>query len=338
MHIVLDAMGGDNAPDVNIDGAIAALEKKKDLVISLTGPEALLREKLSEKRFDADRLLVVDAPQVITNDETPVMAVRKKRDSSIVVAAKMVRDGEADAFISAGSTGAVLVASTLVIKTIKGVLRPALASLMPTTKQSVLMIDCGANVDAKPEHLLQFALMGDVYMRTVEGRKNPRVGLVNIGAESEKGNELTKTVYPRMKELPINFIGNVEAREVPHGEADVVVCDAFVGNVMLKMMEGAATAMTELLKRELMANTFRKLCCLGLKRGFRSFKKSLDYAEYGGAPLLGLNGCVVKAHGSSNARAIESAIGQAIRFVDGNLVETLRGQIEKSADPACAES
>ena len=154
MHIVLDAMGGDNAPDVNIDGAIAALEKKKDLVISLTGPEALLREKLSEKRFDADRLLVVDAPQVITNDETPVMAVRKKRDSSIVVAAQMVRDGEADAFISAGSTGAVLVASTLVIKTIKGVLRPALASLMPTTKQSVLMIDCGANVDAKPEHLL----------------------------------------------------------------------------------------------------------------------------------------------------------------------------------------
>ncbi len=338
MHIVLDAMGGDNAPDVNIDGAIAALEKKKDLVISLTGPEALLREKLSEKRFDADRLLVVDAPQVITNDETPVMAVRKKRDSSIVVAAKMVRDGEADAFISAGSTGAVLVASTLVIKTIKGVLRPALASLMPTTKQSVLMIDCGANVDAKPEHLLQFALMGDVYMRTVEGRKNPRVGLVNIGAESEKGNELTKTVYPRMKEMPINFIGNVEAREVPHGEADVVVCDAFVGNVMLKMMEGAATAMTELLKRELTANTFRKLCCLGLKSGFRSFKKSFDYAEYGGAPLLGLNGCVVKAHGSSNARAIESAIGQAIRFVDGNLVETLRGQIEKSADPACAES
>jgi glycerol-3-phosphate acyltransferase PlsX len=332
MRIALDAMGGDHAPDINLEGAVAALSHRQDLEILLVGPSELIENKLTQYSYDHARMHIVHAPQVISNDEAPVMAIRKKRDSSIVVGAKLVRDGEADAFISAGSTGALLAASTLVIKTIKGVIRPALATLMPTTGASVMTIDCGANVDAKPEHLIQFALMGDVYMRTVEKRENPRIGLVNVGTEAEKGNELTKAVYPRLSQMPLNFIGNVEARDIPHGAADVVVCDAFVGNAILKMMEGAATALTQLLKEELTANWMRKLCCLGLKNGFRSFKKKFDYTEYGGAPLLGLNGCVVKAHGSSNAHAIESAIRQAERFVDGKLVETLREQVVHFSD------
>lgn len=332
MRIVLDAMGGDNAPDVTVQGAVAALAKRKDITMILVGQKEVIEEKLSGLSYDRDRLEIVDAREIITNDEAPVFAIRKKKDSSIVVGVKMVRDGQADAFISAGSTGAVLAASTIIIKTIKGIIRPALASMMPTIEGPVLAVDCGANVDAKPDHLLQFAVMGDVYMRVVQGVENPRVGLLNIGAESEKGNELTKAVYPRLQQMPLNFVGNVEARDVPNGMADVVVCDAFAGNVMLKTMEGTAGALTTLLKRELMSTTLRKICALGLKGAFKNFKAKFDYAEYGGAPLIGLNGCVVKAHGSSNARAIESAIYQAAKFVDGKLVETLRTQIESLSD------
>ncbi len=234
MRIVLDAMGGDNAPDVTVQGAVAALAKRKDITMILVGQKEVIEEKLSGLSYDKDRLEIVDAREIITNDEAPVFAIRKKKDSSIVVGVKMVRDGQADAFISAGSTGAVLAASTIIIKTIKGIIRPALASMMPTIEGPVLAVDCGANVDAKPDHLLQFAVMGDVYMRVVQGVENPRVGLLNIGAESEKGNELTKAVYPRLQQMPLNFVGNVEARDVPNGMADVVVCDAFAGNVMLK--------------------------------------------------------------------------------------------------------
>ena len=333
IRIVMDAFGGDNAPNAVVEGAVLALSRYDDISITLCGREDAIRQELGKHSFDAGRMAVLDAQEVIDCHEAPTVAIKRKKDSSLVKALTAVAQGEADCIVSAGSTGALLTGATLIVRRIKGVKRPALAPLLPTrTGGHMMLIDCGANADCKPSYLQQFAVMGSAYMKGVLGLENPRVALLNNGAEAEKGNELTKAVYPRLSQMPLNFIGNVEARDIPHGVADVVVCDAFVGNAILKMMEGAATALTQLLKEELTANWMRKLCCLGLKNGFRSFKKKFDYTEYGGAPLLGLNGCVVKAHGSSNAHAIESAIRQAERFVDGKLVETLREQVVHFSD------
>nr|WP_243108475.1 phosphate acyltransferase PlsX [Maliibacterium massiliense] len=328
-HVVLDAMGGDNAPGAVVAGAVEALAQMQDLSLTLVGDETAIKQCLEGAAYDANRLRIVHATQVITNEEKPVMAVRRKKDASTVVGLKMLRDGAADAFVSAGSTGAVLTASLLILGTIEGISRPALAPLIPTTGKPVMLIDCGANVDAKPHNLEQFALMGSVYMRSVERRESPRIGLVNVGVEEGKGNALAKEAFPLLQALPINFVGNVEARDVLLDAADVVVCDAFVGNVILKLSEGAAILLTKMLKEALTSKTHYKLMAAGLKGALRAFKGRMDYTKYGGAPLLGVNGCVVKAHGSSNAAAIASALRQAKGFVDGRLVPTITEEMAK---------
>ena len=327
-HILLDAMGGDNAPQAVVDGCVLALGKYPDVKITLVGQQGVIEALLKAHSYDASRLAVLHASEVITTEEAPVNAIRAKRDSSLTVALRMLRDGQAEGFISAGSTGAVLAGSQLILKTIKGIHRPALAPMLPTAKEPALLIDCGANVDCKPINLEQFAVMGTAYMRVVEGRETPRVGLINIGAEEEKGNALVKEAHQRLKALPINFVGNVEAREIPSGDVDVLVCDAFVGNVVLKFMEGLAGTLFDMLKKELYAKPRYKLGALLAKGAFRNFKKSMDYSEYGGAPLLGVNGCVFKSHGSSDAKAICSTVGQMRQFIEGDTVAAIAQQIE----------
>ncbi|MGI6003864.1 MAG: phosphate acyltransferase PlsX [Christensenellales bacterium] len=331
-HILLDAMGGDHAPKAIVQGAVEALLAYPEAELTLVGPGDAIEAELSGASYDASRLHIMPASQVITNEESPALAVRRKRDSTMVVGLNMLKDKKADALITAGSTGAILVASLLILKTLAGIHRPALAPLLPTINGRVMLIDCGANVDAKPMHLEQFALMGSAYMQAVEGIENPRVGLVNVGAEEEKGNELTKAAYPLLKRLPINFVGNVEGRDILLDAADVVVCDAFAGNIILKHTEGMAKALTTLLKRELTSKPAYKLMAAGLRGAFRSFRDSMDYTQYGGAPLLGLNGCVIKSHGSSDPTAIVSSVRQAIGFVEKDLVGKIAAKLSEIHD------
>ena len=330
VKIIIDAMGGDHAPGEVVKGSVEALSRFEDIEITLVGQQEALEKALEGMSYPEGRLKTVFASQVIETGEVPVRAVRQKKDSSMVVGMRLLAGGEGDAFISAGSTGALLTAGILIVHTVPGVHRPALAPILPTARDPFMLIDCGANVDCKPVNLQQFAMMGSIYMQEVAGKENPRVGLINIGAEEEKGNELTRTVYQELQNMPINFIGNVEARDIPEGNADVLVCDAFVGNVVLKFMEGLASTMFTMLKKELMATKFSSILALGLKKRFASFKKSMDYTEYGGAPLLGLNKCVIKAHGSSNAKAFCSAIRQAREFSQNDLSGKVREGIARA--------
>lgn len=322
-RIVLDAFGGDNAPGEVIRGAADALKAYPDIALVLTGGQEAIRKELSAYEYDKARLTVVDAPQVITLHEEPVRAIRAKKDSSIVKGLNLVKNGEADAFVSAGSTGAVLAGAQLLLRTLSGIHRPALAPMIPTADQPALLIDCGANVDCKPINLQQFAIMGSAYMQAVAGVKNPRVGLINIGVEEGKGNALVKETYSRLQQMPVNFVGNVEAREITAGAADVLVCDAFVGNVVLKFMEGLAKTLMDMLKGELMSKPAYKVGAALAKPAFRNFKNRMDYEKYGGAPLLGVNGCVFKSHGSSKAGAIRATIGQARGFVIGGTLKAI---------------
>ena len=280
-------------------------------------------EKLEGYAAVKERLELDDAPEVITNHESPVMGVRKKANSAVVKGMLAVRAGSCDGFVSAGSTGAVLAGGMFRLGRIPGIERPALAPLLPNGKGHFLLIDCGANVDCKPVYLAQFGLMGDAYMRGVMGMKEPRIGLVNIGAEAEKGNALVKETYPLMEQAPYHFIGNVEAREITHDQADVIVADGFSGNLILKFMEGMAGTLMGIIKQEMMADTRGKIAGLIAKPAFRRVKKVMDYTEVGGAPLLGVQGAVVKAHGSSNAHAFASAIGQCVKMIDGRVVQTI---------------
>ena len=326
MILALDAMGGDNAPQAVVDGALMALkEPDSDLVIWLFGDESQIRACLAGKAYPAERLIVKPASEVITCEEAPAAAVRRKKDSSMVLAAKAVADKVADCFLSAGSTGAVLSCGTLIIRRIKDVQRPALAPLIPNLQGGhTMIIDAGANVDCKPLYLVQFAQMGSAYMELVEGVKTPAVGLLNNGEEAEKGNELTKETYPLLKELDgIRFAGNCEARELMSGDFDVVVTDGFAGNVLLKSTEGTAKAITAMLKTELMGSVRGTIGGAIAKPAFASLKKKMDYTEVGGAPLLGVNGGVIKAHGSSNAKAFFNAIRQAQKLVKGGVVEKI---------------
>lgn len=332
MRIYVDAMGGDNAPQAPVAGALEALEKNPELELVLAGPEETVRQTVDsvfqteEQKKLLNRVTIVDCPEVITNEEAPVMAVRHKKQSAIVDGMLKLRDGEVDAFVSAGSTGAVLAGGMFRLGRLHGVERPALAPLLPNGKDFFLLIDCGANVDCRPEYLHQFAQMGTAYMQTMRGVANPRVGLVNNGAEAEKGCALTKAAYEILSaDDKLNFVGNVEAREITHDSADVIVCDGFVGNVILKFMEGVSGTLMGMIKREMLADTRSKIGALLAKPAFRRVKKSMDYSEVGGAPLLGVSGNVVKAHGSCSAHAFACAIYQAEKMVTGDVV----GKIEK---------
>ena len=329
MKIYVDAMGGDLAPEAPVKGALKALRQYPNLTIILAGDLEQVKPFLGDYSDVEDRLVLEDAPEVITNHESPVMGVRKKVNSATVQGMLKVRSGEADGFVSAGSTGATLAGGMFRLGRIPGIERPALAPLIPNGKSHFLLIDCGANVDCKPEYLVQFGIMGDAYMRGVMGIANPRVGLANIGAEAEKGNALVKATYPLMEKAPYNFVGNVEARDIPLGQADVIVTDGFGGNLILKYTEGLAKALMGLIKRELMADFRGKIAGLIAKPAFRRVKKAMSSDEIGGAPLLGVQGAVVKAHGSSNDYAFCSAITQCVKMIDGHVVRTIEEGVAK---------
>ncbi|MBR4573829.1 MAG: phosphate acyltransferase PlsX [Lachnospiraceae bacterium] len=330
VHVVLDAMGGDNAPGEIIKGALGALDASPSVKITLCGKSEDIKAQLEGKTYPADRLLIEDASEVISTEEAPVMAIRRKKDSSIVKGMTLVKNKEADAFVSAGSSGAILVGGQLIVGRIRGVERPPLAPLIPsTTERGVsLLIDCGANVDARSSHLVQFAKMGSIYMEHVLGVKNPRVAIVNIGAEEEKGNMLVKETFPLLKNCPdINFIGSIEAREIPNGGADVIVCEAFVGNVILKMYEGVGKMILSTIKGALMSSTRGKVGGLLIKPSLKDVMKTFDATEYGGAPLLGLNGLVVKVHGNATEKEIANAIRQCETFKEQNISQRIADKI-----------
>ena len=333
VKVALDAMGGDNAPGAIVQGAIDAIAESKDIKVYLVGKESLVKEELAKYKYNEAQIEVVDATEVIEMAEPPVMAIRKKKDSSIVKALHLVKDGTCDAFVSAGSSGAVLVGGQLIVGRIKGVERPPMAPLIPTEKGASLLIDCGANVDARPSHLVQFAKMGSVYMENVMGIKNPRVAIVNIGAEEEKGNALVKETFPLLKNTPeINFIGSIEARDIPKGYADVVVCEAFVGNVILKLYEGVGGTLIKKVKEGMMTSLRSKIGALLVKPALKKCLKAFDLEEYGGAPLLGLKGLVVKTHGSSKAIEIKNTILQCKTFKEQNINEKIKKIIVKDED------
>ena len=316
VKVVVDAMGGDNAPEEPVKAAVEAVKEKENIQVILTGVQDVIEAELRKyPDYPKDRIRVVHASQVIETAEPPVMAIQKKKDSSIVVGLNLVKKQEADAFVSSGSTGAVLVGGQVIVGRIKGIRRPPLAPLIPTAKGVSLLIDCGANVDARPSHLVQFAKMGSIYMENVVGIKNPKVAIVNNGAEEEKGNALVKETFPLLKECKsINFIGSIEARDIPAGYADVVVCEAFVGNVILKLYEGVGSALVQKIKEGMMTNTRSKIGALLVKPALKETLKSFDATEYGGAPLLGLKGLVVKTHGSAKAIEIKHGIFQCVQF------------------------
>ncbi|MCG0314161.1 MAG: phosphate acyltransferase PlsX [Calditerricola sp.] len=325
MRIAIDAMGGDHAPQAIVDGVLRAAAERADVEFVLVGDEtALVALGATWPR----NVRIRHAPEVIGPDEEPVRAIRQKKHSSLVTAVKMVNEREADACISAGNTGAYMAAALLYVGRIPGIERPALAPVFPTTGSwGVLVLDVGANVDARPQHLLQYAVMGSVYVSSVEGVNNPRVGLLNIGTEATKGNELTKAAYALLEQANLNFIGNVEARDVLAGVADVVVCDGFNGNVLLKAAEGTAETIFRVLQEELTGRWTHKLAAALLRPAFRRLKARMDYKEHGGAPLLGINGPCIKAHGSSDARAIHNAVRQAIAFVERDVLSSISRQL-----------
>ena len=328
VRVAVDAMGGDHAPEAVVQGVVDALNASKEIEVLLVGDQTAIEKCLTGAQYDKTRLQVIHASEVITNNETPTIAIKKKKDSSIVVSQRLVREGKADAFVSAGSTGAVLVGSQVLIGRIRGIERPALAPLIPTTKGFSLLIDCGANVDARPSHLVQFAKMGSIYMENVVGIKNPRVAIVNNGAEEEKGNALVKETFPLLKECKsINFIGSIEARDIPAGYADVVVCEAFVGNVILKLYEGVGSALIQKIKEGMMTSTRSKIGALLVKPALKETLKSFDATEYGGAPLLGLKGLVVKTHGSAKAIEIKHGIFQCVQFKQEKINEKIAERI-----------
>lgn len=331
--IALDAMGGDNAPAEVVKGAVDAVKARDDIKVFLVGQKDSVQAELEKYTYPSEQIELIDALEVIEMAEPPVIAIRRKRQSSIVVGMNMVKQKEADAFVSAGSSGAVLVGGQVIVGRIKGIQRPPLAPLIPTEKGISLLIDCGANVDARAEHLVQFAKMGSIYMEHVVGRKNPKVAIVNIGAEEEKGNALVKETIPLLKECDdINFVGSIEARDIPKGDADVIVCEAFVGNVILKLYEGLSSTLIGVIKKGLMSTLKSKIGAALALPALKKTIKAFDATEYGGAPLLGLNGLVVKTHGSSKAKEITNSIFQCVTFKEKEINNKIRENITKAPD------
>ena len=312
IKVAVDAMGGDLAPVEMVAGAVEAVNAKPGIQVLLVGQEAVVNKELSKYTYNKEQIQVVNATEVIATEEPPVNAIRKKKDSSIVVGMNLVKNKEADAFVSAGSSGAILVGGQVIVGRIKGVERPPLAPLIPTEKGVSLLIDCGANVDARPSHLVQFAQMGSIY-------------IVNIGAEEEKGNALVKETFPLLKACPdINFIGSIEAREIPHGGADVIVCEAFTGNVILKLYEGVGATLIHMVKQGMMATLRSKIGALLVKPALKTTLKAFDASQYGGAPLLGLKGLVVKTHGSSKRTEVRNSIIQCVTFKEQEINEKIK--------------
>ena len=333
MRIALDAMGGDFAPKEIVRGAVDAA-KKYDCEIVLIGDEEQIRAELHGADPAALHISIVHASEVIGMNEHPAEAVRSKKDSSVVVATRLVKEGSCDAVFSAGSTGAAVAAAQLILHRIRGVGRPSIATPMPTPDGVTLMLDSGANVDSKPEHLVQSAVMGSLYAQHVFGIEHPRVGLLNIGEEETKGNEQAKETYPMLKAEPnIRFCGNAEGRDVPKGNFDVVICDGFVGNVVLKFAEGLAKTILGLIREEIRgAGLMAKLGALLLMPTLRRLGKRLDVREYGGAPLLGVNGYCVIGHGSSDAKSVASAIGVTVDYVNGRVLDQIRDALAKEGE------
>ena len=338
MKLALDAMGGDYAPQEIVLGGIDALNQydfmeKLYLVGKRDAIEAVLKEAEKDRKIDYTKLEIVEANEVIEMDDHPATAYRRKKDASITVATRLVREGTADAVVSAGSTGGQMVAALFGLGRIKGVHRPAIGCIIPTYEGGKLLVDSGANTNVDENNLVQFAQMGSIYMNCVMGMENPRVGLINNGSEETKGSELTQAVYQRLKEMPdLNFVGNLEGRDVPFGRADVMTCDGFTGNVVLKTMEGMAKVIMEMLQEEVYASTRGKVGGMLLKPSLRNLKKKMDYAEYGGAPLLGVNGVSVVCHGSSKARAIFKAIEVANTCCESRFVEKIKGKYETKSE------
>ena len=325
--VVLDAMGGDHAPGEMVKGAIDAVNMRDDIKVILVGQEDVIKEEIGKYQYPEDKIGIVHAEEVIETAEPPVNAIRKKKNSSIVVGMNMVKNKEADAFVSAGSSGAILVGGQVIVGRIRGIERPPLAPIIPTESGVSLLIDCGANVDARPSHLVQFAKMGSIYMEHVVGIKNPRVAIVNIGAEEDKGNALVKETFPLLKACTdINFVGSIEAREIPHGGADVIVCEAFVGNVILKLYEGLSSTLISLVKQGMMSSVTSKIGAAMALPALKKTLKEFDASKYGGAPLLGLNGLVVKTHGSAKAMEVTNSIIQCVTFKN----EDINGKIKKN--------
>ena len=333
IKVAVDAMGGDYAPEEMVAGAVDAVNAQPEIQVLLVGKEDVVRAQLSGRSYDKDRIQVVNATEVIATEEPPVNAIRKKKDSSIVVGMNLVKKKEADAFVSAGSSGAILVGGQVIVGRLKGVERPPLAALIPTEKGVSLLIDCGANVDARPSHLVQFARMGSIYMEHVLQVKSPRVAIVNIGAEEEKGNALVKETFPTLKACQdINFTGSIEAREIPHGGADVIVCEAFVGNVILKLYEGVGATLLSKVKSGMMSDLRSKIGALLVKPALKTTLKSFDASRYGGAPLLGLNGLVVKTHGNSKANEVKNSILQCVTFSRQRINEKIKESLNTETE------
>lgn len=327
--IALDAMGGDYAPVETVKGAVEAVNEHPEIKVILVGKEDAITAELSHYTYNQENIEIVNATELIDMGEVPTKAIREKKDSSLVVAMKLVKENKADAVVSAGSTGAILVGGQLVVGRIKGIKRPALAPFLPSKKGFSLLIDCGANVDARPEHLLQFAQMGSVYFENVMGKKNPTVGIVNIGTEEEKGNQLVKETYPLLKECSnINFVGSVEAREIASGGTDILVCEAFVGNVILKFFEGVAKTFLGCIKEGIMKSLRTKIGGMLIKPALKGLLNTFDVSSQGGAPLLGLNGLVVKAHGNSKSAEIKTALCQCIAFKENSINEKIKDMVQ----------
>lgn len=327
MRIILDGMGGDNAPLAVVEGAVLASKEIEDEIL-LIGQEEILEDELEKYKYDENKIKIVNASEVITNDEAPVRAVRSKKDSTIVKGINMVKSGEGDIFISAGSTGALLAGGLFILGRIQGIDRPALATIYPILgKEPSLLVDAGANADCKPNNLLEFGIMGSIYMEKVIGRENPRVGLVNIGTEAAKGSTLTKAAYDLLEQSHMDFVGNVEARELPKGVCDVIVTDGFTGNIVLKLTEGLAWNILQIIKRKFTDGVKAKLGAALLIDKLKALKKDFDYSEYGGAPILGVKGPIVKMHGSSGANAVKNTILKGIPYVSANVVETIQNSV-----------
>jgi glycerol-3-phosphate acyltransferase PlsX len=327
MRVALDAMGGDYAPSVNIEGAVETVNEHDDIDVILVGNEAAIDSELQNKKYPAGRIFVRHASQVIEMHESSTAAIRKKKDSSIRIGVELVKSAKADAFVSAGHSGVVMATSLLLLGRSEGVDRPAIATIMPTLKDTFILVDAGANVDSKPENLLQFALMGNTYCKLVLNKTKPKVGLLSIGEEDTKGNELTKETFKLLKATELNFIGNIEGKDLFTGKADVVVCDGFIGNIALKISEGLAETIIKMLKREITSVSTGRVGYLLMKPAIRNFKKRTDYDEYGGAPLLGINGSCIISHGRSTSKAIKNALRVAADYSEKRVFDAISTDI-----------
>ncbi len=329
MKVALDAMGGDLAPAVNVEGAIEAVSDNRSIRVILIGDESAISRELKDRKYPADRITIRHASEVVTMDESPSIAIRKKKNSSIHVGVRLVQSGEADGFVSAGHSGVVMATSLLFLGKSKGVDRPAIATVMPAIKGAFILLDVGATVDCKPENLLQFALMGNTYCRMIMGKKNPRVALLSIGEEDIKGNEMTKEAFKLIEKTDVKFIRNIEGKDIFTGKADVIVCDGFTGNITLKVSEGLAEAILKMLKKEVSSISAGKIGYLLIKPAIRNFKKRTDYDEYGGAPLLEINGTSIISHGRSSAKAIKNAVTVASFFSEKKVHEAIATAIAR---------